>query len=86
MRAPFSSDRARSGPATVALLAGRRDGTTAPAGGPSLVPATNVRLGLAPAKNLQLGLAPTKNFQLAWRTAPVSAAAAHPGLGAGTRH
>jgi hypothetical protein len=76
MRAPSSSDRARSRPATVALLAGRRDGTTAPAGGPSL----------APTKNVRLGLTPTMNFQLAWRTAPVCSAVAHPGLGAGTRH
>ena len=76
MRAPFSYDRARSRPATVALLAGRRDGTTTPAGGPSLVPVKNVRLGLTP----------TMNFQLAWRTAPVCPAAAHPGLGARTRH
>jgi hypothetical protein len=75
MRAPFSYDRARSGPPTVAL-AGHRDGTTTPAGGPSLTPAKNVRLGLVP----------TMNFQLAWPSAPVCAAAAHPGLGAGTRH
>jgi hypothetical protein len=76
MRAPLSYDRARSGPAAAALLAGRRDGTATPAGGPSL----------APAKNVRLGPVPTTNFQLAWRSAPVCAAAAHPGLGAGTRH
>ena len=34
--APFSYYRTRSVPETVALLAGRRDGTTTPAGRPSL--------------------------------------------------
>jgi hypothetical protein len=76
MRAPFSYDRARSGLTTVALLAGHRDGTAIPAGGPRLVPAKNVRPGQVP----------VMNFQLAWRSAPARAAAAHPSPGAGTRH
>ena len=76
MRAPFSYDHARSGPGTVAPLDRHRGRTAPPAGGPGLVPAKNVRLGLVPAMS----------FQLAWWSAPVCAAAAHPGLGAGTRH